>query len=427
MGSVTIKWYALLIIIIISELADTNNTSTTKKPATSKTSTSKTAPKPKAAKPKAAKPKKPSTPRVEVVNALKHLSFRNYPYTFQWPTMPDNHVILAGPTNKHNITYFWFDFYGPSYRKPSNYVMCKYNHTNTSLTIIPPPCGSVPSMKCLSEMINISLHNDTGEETCNLTTTFNPMLYNVPRWVTKIYLGEDYTLMDSQTIYFLGLSEAIFRNLLRHNCTKSFYLTNAMSRNLFRAPKISLWKLKQGMRRLKRKQKPERESAQKTKKRNKRSNNSTTTMTPTITTETYNKTEPNTTILVNTSDTLNFKPPVIITQLQNMVTFIYTTLRYAQKPFCDEKRDRNRQSAWANHTRQILYNHTVETIHGDINLTNLYNQTPTYNTTITNNYFITPLWDYIDSLAFKEQIRLNNSNLQTYQRHTNLSLSILPP
>ncbi|QQL09704.1 Ba103 [Baboon cytomegalovirus] len=423
MGSVTIKWYALLIMIIISQVADMNNTSTTKR-STAKTSTSSKSVKPKAAKPKTAKPKTTQSP--EVIRALKNPSFTHYAYTFKWITMPDKNIILAGPIDNRSVTYFWLDFYGP-YRKPSNYVMCKYNHTNTSLTIIPPPCGSIPSMKCLSEMINISLHNNTGEEECTLNTTFNPMLYNVPRWTTKVYLGKDYTFIDSQTIYFLGLSAAIFRNLLRHNCTKSFYLTSAMSRNLFRAPKISLWKLKQGMRRLKRKQRPD--PTNKNKKQLKRSDN-TTTNAPTITpNNTYNNTEINTTALVtNASETFNFKPPVIIKHLQNMVTFVYTTLRYAEKAFCDTKRDRSRQSAWANHTRQILYNDTPWSIHGYINLTDLYyNQTPPYNTTITNNSVITPLWDYIDSLAFKEQIRLNDSNLQTYKRHTNLSVSILPP
>ncbi|QQL10220.1 Ja103 [Japanese cytomegalovirus] len=394
MGSRIEIWYILLIIISCNNIAIL------------KSKTTKT------------------TPDRRLLNLIhnKNPSFRDYAYTLPMPHLPDKNIILAGPIQNTSITYFWYDFYGPFLRKPSNYVMCKYNHTNSSMTLVPPPCGSVPSMKCLSEMINVSLHNDTGEQSCNLTTTFNPMLYNIPRWTTKVYISENIIILDSQSIYFLGLGEVIFRHLLRYNCTKSFYLTNAMSRNLFRLPRVSLWKLKQTMRRLKRRLKPEKNTTQKNKRRSSRSaNNTTVTPTPIATTQT---THINTTL----NDTETFKLPILITQLQTMITWFYTMLRYDQTPFCKATRDRTRQSAWANHTRQVLYNDTVSSIHGAINLTNLYNTPPPYNTndTLNSSLFIDPLWDHIDSLVFLEEIRQNNS-IDTRIRPTNLSLNILPP
>ncbi|AEV80427.1 envelope glycoprotein O [Cercopithecine betaherpesvirus 5] len=399
MGSETHKWYILLLIIGLSYSAQTRKTT--------KSST--------------------GTQVAVALTGPQRLSFRNYPITIPLSRLPDKHLLLAGPVRNESVTYFWYDFYSPILRQPNKYVMCKYNRTNSTMTLVPPPCGSIPSMNCLSEMINMSLHNDTGEESCTLNTTFNPMLYNIPRWTTILYLDAKNIFLDSQTIYFLGLSEAIFRNLRRHNCTKSFYLINAMSRNLFRNSRVSLWKLKQTMRRLKRRQKP----IDKTKsKKSKRSINNTTTapnatVLPTIFTSTTYKLE-NMTNSLNTSET--FKPPIFISQLKDMVTWFYTTIRYTQKAFCKESRDRKRQSAWANHTRQILYNNTVWSIHGTMNLTDLYQVTPPYinATTINDSLFIDPLWDHINSLAFIEEIRLNKT-IDTYTRPTNVSLSILPP
>ncbi|QQL09879.1 Ba103 [Baboon cytomegalovirus] len=392
MGSGIAKWYILVIVITLSYTA--NN--------------------------KPSKPKTTQQTNKQIVSVLaKNPSFRYFEYTLPMPRLPDKNVIFAGPIRNTSITYFWYDFYSPILRKPNKYVMCKYNHTNSSMTLVPPPCGSVPSMECLSSMLNISMQNDTGEEPCKLNTTFNPMLYNIPRWTTMIYVGADPVTISSEDIYFLGLGEIIFRNLLRHNCTKSFHVTNAISRHLFRIPRVSLWKLKQTMRRLKRRQ------TEKHKKTQKAGN--TTTALPTTQT-TYNYT--NATIpQENISETFYFKPPVIITQLKTMITWFYTSLRYKQKPFCKQSRNKKRQSAWANHSRQILYNDTVWTIHGKINFTDLYYTLPPYtaNTTINSSLFITPLWDHIDSLSFIEEIRQNKSNLETRQRPTNLSLSILPP
>ncbi|AEV80610.1 envelope glycoprotein O [Cercopithecine betaherpesvirus 5] len=372
---------------------------------------------------KPSKPKTQSSTQI-IQNIAKNPSFRYYSYTFRMPHLPDKHRILAGPIRNTSITYFWYDFYSPILRQPNNYVMCKYNHTNSSMTLIPPPCGSVPSMHCLSDMINISLHNDTGEESCKLNTTFNPMLYNIPRWTTTLYIGANRIFIDSQTIYFLGLSEVIFKNLLRHNCTKSFYLTNAISRHVFRVPRVSLWKLKQTMRRLKRRQKIEKDTQ---KKRSRRSTNITTTIIPTILTTNTTDDKNKTVLPTNSSETFYFKSPVIITQLQTMVTWLYTSLRYKQKEFCKDSKNRTRQSAWANHTRQILYNDTAWSIHGNINLTDLYVTIPPYtNNTIMNSLFIDPLWDYIVSLDFIEKIQ-QNKKINLYQRPTNVSLSILPP
>ncbi|AAZ80605.1 Rh103 [macacine betaherpesvirus 3] len=362
---------------------------------------------------------KTTTYSPEMIQALKNPTIRSYAYTIPMPKFPDKYRMLAGPINNQSITYFWYDFNALQHRQPSNYIMCKFNHTNSSMLLVPPPCGSIPSMNCLSEMINISLHNDTGEQACDVNTTYNPMLYNVPRWTTRIYVGKNIVILDSQSIYFLGLSEVIFRNLLRYNCSKSFYLTNAMSRNLFKFPHITLWKLKQGMRRLHRRRKPKKNNTQ---KRSRRSANNTTTNTPTVTTKLHNNSQEN----VDTSE--NYTLPIFVKQLQDMVTWLYTTIRYNQEPFCDKSRNRERQSAWANHTRQILYNDTVWSIHGTVNLTTLYEITPPYSNTtqINSSLFIDPLWDHIDSLAFKEEIKRNTS-IERRLRPTNLSLSILPP
>ncbi|AKI29772.1 envelope glycoprotein O [Mandrillus leucophaeus cytomegalovirus] len=341
MGSVKIKWYTWLIVISYVCCAANKRKTTTIRPA----------------------------------YKITQMSFLNHYYTFNLSHLPPTHYLtLAGPIRNDSITYFWYDFHGPWNRKPTKYILSKYNHTAKQMSIIPPPCGSIPSMTCLSQMLNISLHNDTGEGPCNLTTTFNTMLFNIPRWTTKIYVSSSIVAIDSQTLYFLGLSAAVFRQL-RQNCSESFYLTNAMSRNLFRG-RVSLTKLKNTFRRLKRKQ------HDKHSKKHNKSVNYTTAIPMTSNTNINNTND----TIFNASEV--FKPPIFITQLKDMVTWIYTTLRYTEHPFCTNV-PKDRPSAFRNHTHQIVYNATPLSIHGYINLTSLYHIPPPYETNATiNNSFL---------------------------------------
>ncbi|AZV24011.1 envelope glycoprotein O [Human betaherpesvirus 5] len=342
------------------------------------------------------------------------------------------YYILAGPIQNNSVTYLWFDFYSTQLRKPAKYVFSEYNHTAKTITFRPPSCGTVPSMTCLSEMLNVSKRNDTGEQGCGNFTTFNPMFFNVPRWNTKLYVGSKKVNVDSQTIYFLGLTALLLRYAQR-NCTHSFYLVNAMSRNLFRVPKyINGTKLKNTMRKLKRKQAPVKEQSE---KKSKKSQSTTTPYSPYTTSTALNVTT-NATYSVTTTarrvstSTIAYRPDssfmksIMTTQLRDLATWVYTTLRYRQNPFCESSRNRTAVSEFMKNTHVLIRNETPYTIYGTLDMSSLYynetmfvenktasETTPTSPSTGFQRTFIDPLWDYLDSLLFLDKIR--NFSLQS--------------
>nr|UBQ34185.1 envelope glycoprotein O [Human betaherpesvirus 5] len=348
------------------------------------------------------------------------------------------YYILAGPIQNYSITYLWFDFYSTQLRKPAKYVYSQYNHTAKTITFRPPPCGTVPSMTCLSEMLNVSKRNDTGEQGCGNFTTFNPMFFNVPRWNTKLYVGPTKVNVDSQTIYFLGLTALLLRYAQR-NCTHSFYLVNAMSRNLFRVPKyINGTKLKNTMRKLKRKQAPVKEQFEKKAKKTQ----STTTPYFSYTTSAALNVTTNVTYSITTAarrvstSTIAYRPDssfmksIMATQLRDLATWVYTTLRYRQNPFCEPSRNRTAVSEFMKNTHVLIRNETPYTIYGTLDMSSLYynetmfvenktasdsnKTTPTSPSMGFQRTFIDPLWDYLDSLLFLDEIRNFSLRSPTY-------------
>ncbi|AHJ81953.1 envelope glycoprotein O [Human betaherpesvirus 5] len=365
------------------------------------------------------------------------------------------YYILAGPIRNESVTHLWFDFYSTQLRKPAKYVYSMYNQTAQKITFRPPPCGTVPSMNCLSEMLNVSKRNDTGEEGCGNFTTFNPMFFNVPRWNTKLYVGSTKVNVDSQTIYFLGLAALLLRYAQR-NCTRSFYLVNAMSRNLFRVPKyINGTKLKNTMRKLKRKQAPVKEQFEKKIKKSQSSTTPyfsyTTSTAPNVTTNvTYGVTTtarrvPTSTIAYRSDS--SFMKSIMATQLRDLATWVYTTLRYRDEPFCKPNRNRTAVSEFMKNTHVLIRNETPYTIYGTLNMSSLYynetmsvenktasdsnKTTPASPSTVFQRTFIDPLWDYLDSLLFINEIRnfsLQSSayrNLTPPEHHRAVNLSTL--
>ncbi|AFR56061.1 envelope glycoprotein O [Human betaherpesvirus 5] len=355
-----------------------------------------------------------------------------YNITVEMKQFPPN-SILAGPIRNHSITHLWFDFHTTQLRKPAKYVYSEYNHTGQKITFRPPSCGTIPSMTCLSEMLNVSRRNNTGEENCGNFTTFNPMFFNVPRWNTKLYVGPSKVNVDSQTIYFLGLAALLLRYAQR-NCTRSFYLVNAMSRNIFRVPKyINSTKLKNTMRKLKRKQAP-------VKPISKKSRVSTTTPYSSYTSTIFNVSTnvtyspivptriPTSTIGYRPDE--NFMKSILTTQLKDLATWVYTTLRYRDEPFCKPNRNRTAVSEFMKNTHVLIRNETPYTIYGTLDMSSLYyndtmpvenetasdnnKTTPTSPSTRFQRTFIDPLWDYLDSLLFLSEIRNFSLQSSTY-------------
>ncbi|AKI26569.1 envelope glycoprotein O [Human betaherpesvirus 5] len=379
--------------------------------------------------------------KLEILRQLEPIPYIKYPQinTTRVQSLTVNmtefpyYYILAGPIRNESVTHLWYDFYSTQLRKPAKYVYSMYNHTTRKITFKPPSCGAVPSMTCLSEMLNVSKRNDTGEEGCGNFTTFNPMFFNVPRWNTKLYVGPTKVNVDSQTIYFLGLTALLLRYAQR-NCTHSFYLVNAMSRNLFRVPKyINGTKLKNTMRKLKRKQAPVKEQLEKKTKKSQ----STTTPYLSYTTSTALNVTTNVTYSVTTTakrvftSTIAYRPDssfmksIMATQLRDLATWVYTTLRYRDEPFCKPNRNLTAVSEFMKNTHVLIRNETPYTIYGTLDMSSLYcNETMSVDnatafdsnkTTPTplsgfQRTFIDPLWDYLDSLLFLDKIR--NFSLQ---------------
>lgn len=115
------------------------------------------------------------------------------------------------------------------------------------------------------------------------------------------------------------------------------------------------------------------------------------------------------------------------TQLRDLATWVYTTLRYRDEPFCKPNRNRTAVSEFMKNTHVLIRNETPYTIYGTLNMSSLYynetmsvenktasdsnKTTPASPSTVFQRTFIDPLWDYLDSLLFINEIR--NFSLQS--------------
>lgn len=115
---------------------------------------------------------------------------------------------------------------------------------------------------------------------------------------------------------------------------------------------------------------------------------------------------------------------IMTTQLRDLATWVYTTLRYRQNPFCESSRNRTAVSEFMKNTHVLIRNETPYTIYGTLDMSSLYynetmfvenktasETTPTSPSTGFQRTFIDPLWDYLDSLLFLDEIR--NFSLQS--------------
>ncbi|AEV80924.1 envelope glycoprotein O [Saimiriine betaherpesvirus 4] len=294
--------------------------------------------------------------------------------------------IQAGPFHLNNTSYFWMKLIQQNRKNlPKNfsiyknkYLFIKYNPQPSNKTMLEPlttePCGYIPSSGCFHEILNVSVKNYTGEKYCNLTT-YNPMLYNIPRWNSKIRLPGNITYhTDSQSLYFFGLTTLITKVTLKTNCSNSFNLLNAMSTTFFRLRTNDFNRTRSLFRRLKRKQ-------------------------TSGSTNIHNSS--------NYNDT--FTNPVSSNNLKKYATWMYLDLNRRLPMWCNSKR---------NYSAQIVTNSTVYTPYGNLDLSELY--TPSYNTTnittFKKQYSSELIQEYLDALFFIKQI---DHNITVHSRFEN--------
>lgn len=124
-----------------------------------------------------------------------------------------------------------------------------YNQTSRYVTFKQYPCGHIPSVGCLRQMSQLALRYHNDEKVCK-RWTYNPMLFDMPRWDLAITVPGYATpfKVDTQAFIQMALSSTIV-DTVRRNCSQGVTLIGALKRNLFKT-RVSPERLKTFFRRL---------------------------------------------------------------------------------------------------------------------------------------------------------------------------------
>ncbi|AEV80769.1 envelope glycoprotein O [Aotine betaherpesvirus 1] len=320
-----------------------------------------------------------------------------FPLTFPSEAVP------AGPFETNLTSYFWIKLGYSSQAMPPNYTYNitdkdkyllvqytpKITNNNASFQglqvltspLANKPCGYMPSSGCFNEILNISVRNNTGEKYCELLT-YNPMLYNVPRWNVQILLPPNTTYYtDSQSIYFFGLTTLITKVALKKNCSNSFHLLNAMSNMFFRLKMENDSKITSLFRRVKRRLKSAPSS-----------------LNTTIYTLNHNSTN-GTFLNGNISNPQIEKLTTLYADhLKTYAIWMYTDL--TRRPWCEQQPQ--------NYSLQIINDTAPDTPYGKLNMSTLYSPSPVnetktgFNMTAELRHHLTELLkEYLDALVMR--------------------------
>lgn len=158
-------------------------------------------------------------------------SGRLMPRTTIGPFFPSKDWINASEVINKTL-HVWYPL-GPSPERL--YVFSEYNESSRNITFLKIPCGTVPSVKCLSEMINASMQGAHKLKHCE-KQVYNPMLRAMPQWGLHVTLQKNQRApfrTDSATLSYFGLSAMIAYVLQKENttCDQGTIFPAALSKN----------------------------------------------------------------------------------------------------------------------------------------------------------------------------------------------------
>lgn len=286
--------------------------------------------------------------------------------------------LQAAPLLQDGTMPIWFALNNRA-RSSKNrfYVYSWYNKTNVTLTMKDEPCGKLPSVGCLSKMLNVTIKHADQVQYCN-KQIYNPLLFNVPRWGVNVSFPSSARVnhsTDSQSIIYLGLSSLLRQLLGKENCSKSTVLLNPLEHNLVK-PYVSENRTKLLFRRLK--------------------------ITRTHETKNY----------ASVSTPNYYAPaPLSVRQFCDYTVLMYY-LFYNNHLACSLR------ALYA--FRLFSGNRTIDTHYGQFNISSLYGNIPDNETDIYNHDW-TPISDVADSTQLRWLLRLPNWKNATYEKHSPLA------
>nr|WEG68796.1 envelope glycoprotein O [Mastomys natalensis cytomegalovirus 1]WEG68932.1 envelope glycoprotein O [Mastomys natalensis cytomegalovirus 1]WEG71160.1 envelope glycoprotein O [Mastomys natalensis cytomegalovirus 1] len=150
------------------------------------------------------------------------------------PVNFSNHWIRR-QRRKENILPIWYRMTGPE--GPENlYIRAVYNTTSRMVHAYGVPCGYVPSIECMLQMLSDAVNSDTVDSKCTSQTP-SPVIYNIPRWSMDIAIPNTQLFeIESFILANTAISTLITHYYIRHlnrTCARPFVPLHAIHKNIF--------------------------------------------------------------------------------------------------------------------------------------------------------------------------------------------------
>nr|WEG69071.1 envelope glycoprotein O [Mastomys natalensis cytomegalovirus 2]WEG69209.1 envelope glycoprotein O [Mastomys natalensis cytomegalovirus 2]WEG69348.1 envelope glycoprotein O [Mastomys natalensis cytomegalovirus 2]WEG69486.1 envelope glycoprotein O [Mastomys natalensis cytomegalovirus 2]WEG69624.1 envelope glycoprotein O [Mastomys natalensis cytomegalovirus 2] len=145
-----------------------------------------------------------------------------------------NHWIRR-QRRKENILPIWYRMTGSE--GPANlYIRAVYNTSSRMVHACGVPCGYVPSIECMLQMLSDAIQSEAVDSKCTSQTPA-PVLYNIPRWTMDIAIPNTQLFqMESFTLANTAISTLITHYYVRHlnrTCARPFVPLHAIHKNIF--------------------------------------------------------------------------------------------------------------------------------------------------------------------------------------------------
>lgn len=178
-------------------------------------------------------------------------------FNIKHPQISDKWIQRIKPVK--DVMYIWYPMSGKEGPKDV-YIQATYNTTNKTVSAYGIPCGKLPSVSCMLDMLKVVIAHSRYRYFNTCSTTFPiPMLYNIPRWSidiltseSSLYQTESFTLnsviltsilLHFPNVYNKTCSDSMIPLYAIHNTLLNISVTRRELRKFFRKlPFLNIFK-----------------------------------------------------------------------------------------------------------------------------------------------------------------------------------------
>lgn len=170
----------------------------------------------------------------DITDDDEHDTFDETPLNFTIGPLNFSDTWIRRGRRKENVQPIWYRMTGRE--GPADiYVRAVYNTTSRTVHAFGVPCGKIPSITCMLEMLTDVVNSEPPDTRCKIKIPV-PILYNIPRWTIEIAIPEVQLLQtDSFALGSIIVSTLIMHYMrgLNRTCARSIIPLYAIHRSVF--------------------------------------------------------------------------------------------------------------------------------------------------------------------------------------------------